>query len=246
MTISGIRKLERPTLRRSMMLPGFPLPPEKKGGRSLQPIALVETLKGGRSLIFHGVSKRGHKHQTEAHQRSHLAEIQLAWKKAKRAGLPVPSFSVVDRRKFSGGTMKNQNYLHVIREDMRKRFGPLHSAQRDHAQITLKGLSTQNEHHVGLVKEMANDLATMYSNGVYSKTGTIWHLYHLTNEKYGRVIVNVDSLGLLKKGDNVMAKSMFNKNIDVLSHQLKPAMLSVFMREIMKTQWWKEVYSQPK
>ncbi|VVB76039.1 Uncharacterised protein [uncultured archaeon] len=237
---------------KSHMLPGGTLPPEKNGGRGLMRVGLAtfeNDPHGGQRLEVwhHMVIKRGFKRKTEAKQKSHLIDSDKAWAKLKKAGLPVPQVSIVDLRKsirtrFGNKVSKTPNRLYLQRlvEDMAKEHGHLYPVQRPHSVLKLSSLDPrQNPSHEILIREMAHDLTTMYSSGVMSRTGTIWHFYRKRTGELDRVIVNLDSLSLIKNPQQ--AVKYFTENIGVLSKQFDHDARDLFMEEVKKSHFWKSI-----
>jgi len=234
------------------MLSGGTIPPEKKGGRALMRVGLATLEKdphGGQRLEVwhHMVIKRGFKRETEAKQKSHLIETNKAWAKLKKAGLPVPQVSILDLRKnirtrFDSTVRRTPNRLYLQRlvEDMSKKHGHLYPVQRPHSVLKLSTLDPRkNPSHEILIREMAHDLTTMYSSGVMSRTGTVWHLYRKPTGELDRVIVNLDSLGLIKSPHQ--AVKAFTENLGVLSKQFTPDSRDLFMEEVRKSPFWKSI-----
>ncbi len=167
------------------------------------------------------------------HARRLRANAVNAWRKLKKAGLPVPGFLRVQLKKGS-------DYLATYMEDMRLGRGKLTDTHKKGTPVELRGLKAESDSE--LIKSLGKDLGVIYDQGLFCQNLDFWHFYNKKNGAKERVILDFDSFSKQNPGrQNVNQTAHFlHQNLKSAKYNMGKKEFELFSKELAKSKFYRK------
>lgn len=219
------RKFLSPQLFQSKIKLGRSLGIGQQGGEDSQLVREAQIADKGKT--FFGARKQ----YLSVNARDNRVVAIKAWRRLKRAGLPVPGF-------FRINLKKGADYLAVYMEDMQKLKGRLIETHSNGRPEKFRNLNVKE--HKLLIKALAKDLGTIYGEGLYCPYIDFWHFYKTAEGNIDRVILDLESFKLTPKNNTQTAVKQLNSNLHMIRNKMDQREYLIFFEELTKSKFYKE------
>lgn len=164
------------------------------------------------------------------HARRLRANAINAWRKLKKAGLPVPGFLRVQLK-------KGADYLATYMEDMRLGRGKLTDTHKKGTPIELRGLKAETDSQ--LIKSLGRDLGVIYDQGLFCQSLDFWHFYNKKDGTKERVILDFDSFSKQTNDKTHITQTahFLHQNIKSAKYNMGKKEFELFYKELAKSKF---------
>jgi len=165
--------------------------------------------------------------------RTQLAQEQRVYRILKCLGLPVPEFSRVRAEEISKGV--DFPRLSIIAEDVRHKYGRIYDCHKSGNPKFLRKLRVGKDNK--LIKQLAQDLALIYSNNIRSQFVDFWHFYKISRGRFkrptwGRVYVDFNFFDIDRSRESQL--HYLAKNRLDIKRNMRKAVWKLFDEEFRK------------
>jgi hypothetical protein len=163
-----------------------------------------------------------------------IANEQRVYRLLKKIGLPVPVFS---RAMLKKTRRDKSSQISLIIEDVRQRVGKLYDCHKSGDPIFLSKLKVNKDYN--LIKDLAQDLAKIHSNGLTTEFVDFWHFYRVgkwslfKRGSWGRIFIDFNKL-------------YFERNIGQTKTKQNKKEVLQSIKDNMRKETWKLFYQEYK